>query len=207
MGDATVILSSVGSSSFASVPSSIREPLLVALTTRVVRRVKEEPAIPASVLLPLVDRGGVVHVWLTRRPQTMRRHRGQVAFPGGKRDPGESALEAALREADEELGFSPSMVDVLGGLDALVTTTGFAISPFVGWLRDDVEARPNVAEIARAFCVPLGAFVFAEPRPHLLRGSGITRIAPSYAVDGEIVWGATARIMGDLVKLVRRVIA
>jgi 8-oxo-dGTP pyrophosphatase MutT (NUDIX family) len=188
------------------VPSTLREPLRGALSGREVKRYDREPATPASVLLPLVDRGGETHVWLTRRPDTMNSHSGQVAFPGGKRDPGdESALFTALREAEEEMGFSPTDVDVFGGLDDLLTTTGYNISPFVGWLREDLPARPNPHEIARAFCVPLSAFVFTEPRPHFFRGTGITRIAPSYDVDGELVWGATARIMSGLVAVVRDV--
>ena len=191
-----------------AIPPSLREPLRIALARREVRRRDGERATPASVLLPLVEREGQVHVWLTRRPETMTRHRGQVAFPGGKRDPSdESALDAALREAEEEVGFARASVDVLGGLDDLETTTGYLISPFVGWLREDVEARPNAAEIARAFCVPLGAFVHSEPRPHFFRGTGLTRIAPSYDVDGELVWGATARIMMDFVAIVRAVMA
>ena len=190
---------------FVRVPSTIRDPLRASLTAREVRRIDDDPGAPASVIIPLVDRGGVAHVWLTRRPETMKRHKGQVAFPGGKRDPGESSLDAALREIDEELGFPTSMVEILGGLDDLSTTTGFVISPFVGWLKEDVQARPNPDEIARAFCVPLGAFTSTEPRPHFWRGKGLTRIAPSYDVDGEIVWGATARIMMDLVKMVREV--
>ena len=189
------------------VPSTLREPLRVALSSREVKRFDREPATPASVLLPLVDRAGEIHVWLTKRPETMNRHRGQVAFPGGKRDPGdESALHTALRETEEEVGFSPSTVDVLGGVDDLVTTTGYNISPFVGWLREDLPARPNPAEIARAFCVPLSSFVFVEPRPHFFRGRGLTRIAPSYDVDGELVWGATARIMMNFVAVVRGVL-
>jgi len=188
---------------FASVPATIREPLRAALSSREVRRIDRDPGAPASVILPLVDRGGAAHVWLTRRPETMTRHKGQVAFPGGKRDPGESSLEAALREIEEELGFPRAMIDVLGGLVDLSTASGFLISPFVAWLREDLVARPSPSEIARAFCVPLGAFVSTEPRPHFWRGKGITRIAPSYEVDGEIVWGATARIMMDLVRIVR----
>ncbi len=171
-------------------------------------RAKERgTATPASVLLPLVERDGETYIWLTRRPETMKRHRGQVAFPGGKRDAGdESALHTALREAQEEVGFAPSLVDVFGALDEMVTGTGFHIAPFVGWLREDAPAKPNPHEIARAFCVPLASFVFTEPRPHFFRGSGITRIAPSYHVDGELVWGATAKIMMDFVSVVRQVL-
>jgi 8-oxo-dGTP pyrophosphatase MutT (NUDIX family) len=190
---------------FATVPATIRQPLRASLSSRRARRIDDDPGAPASVIIPLVDRGGITHVWLTRRPESMKRHKGQVAFPGGKRDPGESSLDAALREIDEELGFSRSLLDVLGGLDDLSTVTGFVISPFVAWLNEDVEARPSPSEIARAFCVPLGAFTSTEPRPHFWRGKGLTRIAPSYEVDGEIVWGATARIMMNLVALVREV--
>jgi 8-oxo-dGTP pyrophosphatase MutT (NUDIX family) len=189
------------------VPSTFRDTLRTALSSREVKRHDREPATPASVLLPLVDRGGEAHIWLTKRPETMNSHRGQVAFPGGKRDPGdESALHTALRETEEEIGFAPADIDVFGGLDDLLTTTGYNISPFVGWLKHDVPARPNPHEIARAFCVPLASFVYTEPRPHFFRGKGLTRIAPSYDVDGELVWGATARIMMGLVSVVRIVL-
>lgn len=192
------------------VPASVREPLRRALEERPRRELKAKDrgtATPASVLVPLVERGGEAYVWLTRRPESMKRHRGQVAFPGGKRDPSDSsALDTALREAEEEVGFAPSLVDVFGPLDEMVTGTGYHIAPFVGWLREDTPARPNPHEIARAFCVPLASFVFTEPRPHFFRGSGITRIAPSYDVDGELVWGATAKIMMDFVAVVRQVL-
>ena len=189
------------------VPSTLREPLRAAILSRKVRRYDDERATPASVLLALVDRGGEAHLWLTRRPENMTRHRGQVAFPGGKRDPIDaSALDTALRETEEEIGFARTKVEVLGGLDDLVTTTGYLISPFVGWLREDLPAQPNPGEIARAFCVPLASFVFTEPRPRPFRGAGMTRIAPSYDVDGELVWGATAKIIMDFVAIVRSVL-
>ena len=138
----------------------------------------------------------------------MRRHRGQVALPGGKRDATDtSGLETALRESEEEVGFSREAIDVLGGLRELSTTTGFVVTPFVGWLHDDVTAHPNPDEIARAFCVPLSEFGYPEPRPRLFRGRGLTRIAPSYLVDGELVWGATAKIIGELASIVRSVLS
>jgi 8-oxo-dGTP pyrophosphatase MutT (NUDIX family) len=158
----------------------------------------------ASVLIPLVDRAGETYLWLIRRPETLRRHAGQVALPGGKVDPQDTGGEnTALRETHEELGFAPESIEVQGRLDDLNTTTGFVISPFVGWLRDDLTPTPNPTEIARAFCVPLANFVFTEPRPRPFRGQGWTRIAPSYDVDGEMVWGATAKILGDFSKVVR----
>jgi 8-oxo-dGTP pyrophosphatase MutT (NUDIX family) len=190
-----------------SVAASIREPLREALLERQERTIHPAHATPASVLIPLVDRDGEAYVWLIRRTQAMRRHSGQVAFPGGKRDhTDESALAAALRETEEELGFPRDRVEVHGRLDDLETITGFIVSPFVGWLREDLPARPSAVEIARAFCVPLAAFVHAEPRARPFRGRGMTRIAPSYEVDGELVWGATARIMMNLVAVVREVL-
>jgi 8-oxo-dGTP pyrophosphatase MutT (NUDIX family) len=192
----------------ARVPTSIAEPLREHLAAR--RVVRVEPSgkdAPASVLVPLVDRGGETHLWLIRRPEKMRRHAGQVALPGGKVDPVDvDAKATALRETEEELGFPAKLIDVHGRLDDLNTTTGFVISPFVGWLREDRAPVPNEAEIARAFCVPLAIFAFTEPRPRPFRGQGWTRIAPSYEVDGEIVWGATAKILGDLGKIVREIL-
>ncbi len=188
------------------IPASIREPLRLVLLDRQERRVPWELARPASVLIPLVERGGEVLVWLIRRTETMSSHRGQVAFPGGKRDPADaSSMVTAVRETHEELGFPPEAIEVHGRLDDVPTTSGFVITPYVGWLRDDRVPVPNEAEIARAFAVPLAAFVWEKPRPQFFRGKGLTRIVPSWHVDGELVWGATARIMGTFVELVRDV--
>lgn len=189
------------------IPASVRDPLREVLLDRQESRVPFTRAQPASVLLPLVDRGGEAHIWLIKRTETMSSHRGQVAFPGGKRDPEDrNSMVTAVREAHEELGFDPAVVEVIGRLDDVPTTTGFVITPYVAWLRDDVPARPNEGEIARAFCVPLSPFVWTPPRPQFFRGTGLTRIVPSWIVDGEIVWGATARIMGTFAALVRDVV-
>jgi len=147
------------------------------------------------VLVPLFDRDGEAHVWLVRRPASMRSHAGQVAFPGGKLDALDaSLLGAALREAHEELGIEGARVDVLGALDGMFTGTGFTISPWVGWLAPGVEVKPNPDEVARAFVAPLRAF-FEEPQGVLPRRG--------WTVDGELVWGATAAILRGFVAILR----
>lgn len=150
--------------------------------------------VAAGVLLPLFDREGEAHVWLARRPASMRSHAGQVAFPGGKKDPtDDSLLTTALREAEEELGIAPRYVDVLGALDDLLTITGFTVSPWVGWLEPGAVITPNASEVARAFAVPLR--VFLDPPSGVLPWRGWT-------VDGELVWGATAAIVRGLMAVV-----
>jgi 8-oxo-dGTP pyrophosphatase MutT (NUDIX family) len=147
------------------------------------------------VLIPLFERDGDVHVWLVRRPTSMRSHAGQVAFPGGKKDESDDSLLAtALRETEEELGIARGAVDVLGPLDDLLTITAFTISPWVGWLAPGAEVRPNPDEVARAFAVPLRAFL--EPPGGVLPWRGWT-------VDGELVWGATAAMVRGFVAILR----
>jgi 8-oxo-dGTP pyrophosphatase MutT (NUDIX family) len=175
---------------------ALREPLRRALAARTPRKIPFGKR--AAVLLPLFEKEGDTRVWLLRRPATMRAHAGQVAFPGGKPDPSDASLEAtALREAHEELGVEPAEVDVLGPLDDYLTITGYAITPYVGWIGPSVPIVPNEQEVARAFTAPLGTFL-APPTGFLhLRG---------YEVDGETVWGATAAIARGLGEIVRRVV-
>ena len=175
--------------------ATLREPLRRLLGARQVRTIPAGTAKPAAVLVPVFERQGEAHVWLVRRPRTMRSHAGQVAFPGGKADAQDaSALETALREADEELGIPRESVDVLGALDEMHTITGFAISPFVGWLAPDVEVRPSLEEVARAFSAPLRTFL--EPPSGVPPWRGWT-------VEGELVWGATAGIVRGFVAILR----
>jgi 8-oxo-dGTP pyrophosphatase MutT (NUDIX family) len=174
--------------------NSLREPLRRALAARSPRVLPPGTARAAAVLIALFDRDGEAHVWLVRRPGTMRSHAGQVAFPGGKVDTADGSPQVtALREAEEELGIPRDAVDVLGPLDEMNTITGFAISPFVGWLARDVEITPNAAEVARAFAAPLRAFL--APPSGVLPWRGWT-------VDGELVWGATAAILRDFAAIV-----
>ncbi len=175
---------------------AIREPLRANLALRVVARAPPASGTASAVLIPLFARGDETHVWLVRRAAGLRTHSGQVAFPGGKTDASDaSGLATALREADEEIGIPPASVDVLGRLDDLVTRTGFTISPFVGWVASAFTPRPNPEEVARVFDAPLRAF-FARPR-------GIPPFR-GHTVDGEFVWGATGKILRDLVGVLGR---
>ena len=147
----------------------------------------------SAVLAPLFERDGETHVLLVRRAQGMRDHSGQVAFPGGKRDPqDDSLLATALREAEEEIGLSRLEVDVLGALDDYPTMTGYVITPYIGWIAGDVLLRlsPNAAEVARVFASPLRAFLETPT-------GTFPRIG--WRIEGEFLWGATAAIVTGLV--------
>jgi len=175
--------------------TTLREPLRRALAARATRTLPPGSTTAAAVLLPLFMRDGEARVWLVRRPESMRNHGGQVAFPGGKSDPTDGSLRAtALREAEEELGIGPASVDVLGSLDDYPTITGFTVTPWVGWLPEDVPVRPSPAEVARAFAPPLREFFEAPAGVLPWRG---------WTVDGELVWGATAAILRAFVGIVR----
>jgi 8-oxo-dGTP pyrophosphatase MutT (NUDIX family) len=186
-------------SAFALDEAALREPLRRAIASREPRTLPLGETTAAAVLIPIFERKGEAHVWLVRRPRSMRSHAGQVAFPGGKNDPADDSPRAtALRETEEELGIPRSSVDILGRLDDLPTITGFTITPLVGWLLADIEIRPNPSEVERAFAAPLRSFL-APP----------TGISPSngWTVDGEHVWGATAAILRGLAAIVRELVA
>ena len=153
---------------------------------------------PAAVLVPLFDEDGEAHVVLTRRAATLRSHRHQVAFPGGRLDQGERAEEAALREAQEEVGIEPDAVELLGPLPPLATFSGLsAITPFAGVLRGRPELRPNPAEVERAFTVPLAELLadgchWEERWPF---PTGTLHRVHFFDLPEDLVWGATARIL------------
>lgn len=178
--------------------ATLREPLRAHLASRVSVRAPKGAGKASAVLVPLFERGGEAHVWLVRRASGLRQHGGQVAFPGGKRDPeDDSLLTTALREAHEEVGLARGEADVLGQLDDYLTITGFTITPYVGWVRPDLALTPNEGEVARVFAAPVAAF-FAAP----------TGIFPrhGYKIDGELVWGATAAIARGLGAIIREVL-
>jgi len=160
----------------------------------------------AAVLVALFGDGETdARVVLTRRSSRLRNHRGEIAFPGGRQEPGEALDRAALRETHEELGIDPAAVEVVGELDQLTTVASrFLVAPYVGVLRDGRPAYvPNPAEIDRAFDVRLRELldpdVYVEEVWDFPWGE---RHVSFFLLEGETVWGATARILRQLLLLV-----
>ena len=153
---------------------------------------------PAAVLIAVTERNepGVL---LTHRPDTMRSHPGQAAFPGGKIDPGEDAVEAALREAHEELGIDPRDVRVIGPSDPFRTRTGYDVTPVLAMVPPDLPIRPNPAEVAAWFEPPL-AYVLdpANRVPRTIEWEGAERTYFEIMWQGHRIWGVTAAIIGNL---------
>jgi 8-oxo-dGTP pyrophosphatase MutT (NUDIX family) len=153
---------------------------------------------PAAVLIAVTDRPdpGVI---LTHRPQAMRAHPGQVAFPGGKLDPGEDALTAALREAHEELGIKGEDIKIIGASDRFVTGSGYDVTPVLGLVPPDLPLQPNPAEVASWFEPPLGFLL--DRANHIPRelpwGSGL-RHTIEIDWQGHRIWGVTASILANL---------
>lgn len=174
----------------------LREALREALSRRArsIVPVSQGAGTESATLTCLFERDGDTHLWLMKRPETMRRHSGQIAFPGGKRDPSDATLLfTALREANEELGLGEHHVDVLGPLDDVVTFTGFVITPYVAWLRAPFVPEPNPSEVARVFTAPLRTFAG--------RARGVFPKV-GWHVEGELVWGATAAVLRNLVTVI-----
>lgn len=160
----------------------------------------EQPIIrPAAVLVGLIDRGEDFGVLLTLRPETMASHAGQVAFPGGRIEPGETALQAALREAHEEVGVTPETVRILGQGDTYLTGTGFAVAPFVGILPADFVPVPHAREVADVFETPLSFLMdSANHERHEREFRGALRAYYAMPHNGRYIWGATAGMIKAL---------
>ena len=159
---------------------------------------EEGAAVPAAVLVAITDRHapGVI---LTVRRDTMRTHAGQVAFPGGRVDPGEDAFAAAVREAQEEIGLEPAAIDVLAAIDPYRTITGYDVTPVVAAIPPDLPLEPHEHEVADWFEAPLG-FVL-DPANHHLRSvafQGRTRHYYEIPWNGRRIWGATAAMLVNL---------
>jgi 8-oxo-dGTP pyrophosphatase MutT (NUDIX family) len=151
---------------------------------------------PAAVLLPLVFRHEP-HVLLTQRTHHLTRHAGQVAFPGGRADPGDiSLVETALRETQEETGIEPAYVTIAGFLDAHETGTGYAILPVVGLLSEGFALSPHAAEVAEIFEVPLSFLLDPVNKKTQSREfQGNMRTFHSFTYEGHYIWGATAAML------------
>ncbi len=184
--------------------SQFKEQIRSILANRT-RGVEDDPRLTcAAVLVPLLFKEGEWHVLVTQRTQTVEHHKGQMSFPGGACDPGDADLLAtALREAFEEIGVPPEMVEVLGALDDFPTITRFVVSPFVGVIPHPFAYRLAGHEVESVVEVPLS---FLRDPAHLR--------VEQWEYDGRIhdvlfwdygphtIWGATARILKSFLDLI-----
>jgi 8-oxo-dGTP pyrophosphatase MutT (NUDIX family) len=174
-----------------------RSPILLA--GDVLEEEMEGALTPAAVLVAVVDRAEPT-VILTERPKTMRKHPGQISFPGGRIDPGDDGpVAAALREAEEEIGLPPAAVEVIGIADVYRTITGFEVTPVIGVLPPDLPLTPHPGEVASMFEAPLRFLL--DPACQQTRTAefrGRTRSYYEIHWQDRRIWGATAAMLVNL---------
>ena len=163
-----------------------------------------DPAlIPAGVLLLLYPKNGEYCVLLNRRTDTVEHHKGEISFPGGSKDPGDSTLlDTALRETHEEMGISPEDVEVLGELDDTPTNTSFLIATTVGTIPYPYEFAPSASEVAEVLEAPISILMNKESHRDEVRIVGGELVThTSYVYQGHIIFGATARVLSRFLEL------
>jgi len=155
---------------------------------------------PAAVLVGLIERSQGYSVLLTRRSDTLRRHTGQVALPGGRCDPGETVWQTALREAQEEVGLDPGFVSLAGLSSPYRTGTGYLVTPVVGFIRQGFTLAPNPDEVADIFETPFGFLMDpANHEEHEREGpNGERRRFYAMTHEDRFIWGATAGMLRAL---------
>jgi 8-oxo-dGTP pyrophosphatase MutT (NUDIX family) len=185
-------------------PAMTRDQVRAVVASHRKKAVSDGHLIQSAVLVPLLCKDGELHVLLTERTQGVRAHKGQVCFPGGATShDDESLLATALREAWEETGVSPSDVEVIGEIDDnVVRSTGYVITPFVGFVPYPYPFQASEFETSEIFFVPLS--VFMDPLRFYRQErviDGHYYYGPVCDFDRHVIWGATARILEHLVSL------
>ena len=156
--------------------------------------------VDAAVLVPVYDWPDEPGLIFTERRHDLRRHGGEISFPGGRRDEGESYLETALREAAEEIALDPSQVEVIGALPPIGTfVTNYKVHPIVALIEHParLELTPSPAEVETVLAFELERLREGFAMRRLVR-RGVPIRTPTYVVDQHLIWGATARILGEL---------
>jgi 8-oxo-dGTP pyrophosphatase MutT (NUDIX family) len=166
---------------------------------------REGEPVPAAVLVPLVNRPQGLQLLLTQRSADLSDHPGQISFPGGRLDPGDTDhAAAALRETTEEIGLAPSKVRLLGELASYETVTGYRVLPFVGWIDPPFELAPDPLEVADVFEVPLEFILDPANHQRHFRMLGTLR-RDYWAIPWlhRYIWGATAAMLLILERTLR----
>lgn len=155
---------------------------------------------PAAVLVPLIERAEGLSVLLTLRTLHLRSHAGQIALPGGRAEPGETPWQTALREAHEEVGLDPALVEIAGLSEPFWTRTGYVITPVVGFVSPDLVLAPNPEEVADVFEVPFDFLMDAANHQSTRREfpDGVVREVWAMPYRDRHIWGVTAMLLRTL---------
>jgi 8-oxo-dGTP pyrophosphatase MutT (NUDIX family) len=185
-------------------PAHFHDRLRRALNALRPRRVSLADARDAAVLIPVVGTP-VPTLIFTVRTETLPSHKGQISFPGGSIDPDENAVQAALRETQEEIGIDPDAVEVLGELDSMPTfVSGYVIAPVVGWLDEMPALVPNPAEVAEVLTVPIADLVEDIRAQPGFSHRGQTYPTEAWLWHDHVIWGVTARLLRTFLVLLAR---
>ena len=168
------------------------------------QRTVDDPSLtPAGIMVLIYPKNGDHCILLQKRSSKVDSHKGEISFPGGKMDPGDATmLDTALRETHEEMGIDPQDIEVFGALDQTATTSGFCTSPFAGTIPYPYDFQPCEDEVAEVLEVPVSSLMdYANRRDDIRIESGDLQYAPSFAYDGHIIFGATARVLNRFIEL------
>ncbi len=184
----------------------MRERIRSILSQREKRRIIDLDAVPSAVLVPIFEKDGEDHILFTKRTDTVEHHKGQISFPGGKRNiEDETLLHTALRESFEEVGIRPEDVDVLGDLDDEKTyVSNYIVSPYVGVIPYPYDFKTSPDEVQGLLEVPVSVLLDKNNLREEIETSGEKRYRAYYYYYGEdIIWGATSRILKRFFDLIK----
>ena len=184
----------------------MKEELERILARREKHYINDAKRVPAAVLVPLYQKNGQYHIIFIKRTEKVRDHKGQISFPGGARNKDDpTLLHTAVRESQEEIGLQAEDIEVIGELDdELTTTTNYTVTPFVAVIPWPYRFRENSDEVAGILEVPIEALLKNGPvseNGEVLNGKPIESY--TYDYNGNVIWGATARIVKKLLDIIR----
>ena len=179
------------------------EKLRQALAHRQKKTITDPKRIPSAVLVPIYNKEGQCYIVFTQRTDKVKVHKGQISFPGGARQEGESQLETALRESQEEIDLAPADVEVLGELDDTLTVfSNYIVTPFVGIISWPHSLKADGWETDEIIEVPISVLLdksSREEKDEVITGKPVTSYYYNY--KGRVIWGATARILHQFLEL------